>query len=142
MLTSPSVDKITASLLEAQKKIKHATKDKTGPHAMYATLESVIDACKAVLLEQGIVVIQSPGDKVLTTRLQHKSGEFIQDTMSLILGRQDMQGLGSAITYARRYSLTSLLNMAQADDDGQLAGKAKPARVVTKTPIKKDSLQF
>lgn len=131
MKTSDSLINISKSMAEAQKKISHATKDSKNPHFKndYASLESVINASKEALLEHGIFVIQTADDKALTTRLQHTSGEYFESTLSLILSKQDMQGLGSAITYARRYSLASMLNISQADDDGNEASR-QPQRPV------------
>jgi hypothetical protein len=146
MKTSDTVIKIMPALLAAQKKIKHAIKDATNPHLrnQYATLESVIDACKEPLLEASIIIMQPASKTGVITRLQHVSGEFIETEMELLLTKQDMQGLGSAITYARRYALASLMNISQTDDDGQLAsmkGKAvKPVAKVTITP--KDTQDF
>lgn len=126
MKTSESVANIAKALVEAQKKINHAQKDSKNPHFKndYASLESVIDATKTPLLEQGIFVIQSVGlDNTLTTTLQHSSGEFFQSSMQLLTSKNDMQGLGSSITYGRRYQLASMLNISQADDDANLASQ-------------------
>jgi hypothetical protein len=146
MRTSETITKIAEALALAQKEIKHAVKDATNGHLKnsYATLESVIDASKEALLKSGILVIQSPGSKTLVTRLQHVSGEYIESEIELLFTKQDMQGLGSAITYARRYSLAALLNITQADDDGSAASKAeKKARQVTKQPtVQKTNLPF
>jgi hypothetical protein len=146
MRTSESVVKLTTALIVAESKIKHAVKDAQNSHLKngYATLESVIDASKDILLEHDVIVIQAPGDGVLTTRLQHSSGEFIETELKLILSKQDMQGLGSAITYARRYSLAALLNISQSDDDGNMSSgrKAQPKVVVKKPVVTKDSTPF
>lgn len=130
MITSDSVINIAKALTDAQKKITHATKDSKNPHFKtdYASLESVIDATRGALLESGVIVIQSVSDKALTTRLQHVSGEYFESYLSLILQKQDMQGLGSAVTYARRYSLAAMLNISQADDDGCEAAKPAPKK--------------
>lgn len=137
--TSPTVIEITKALVEAQKKIKHATKDGTNPHLKndYATLESVIDATKEPLLEQGITVLQFVNKTSVTTRLQHVSGEFFETTLELFVVKQDMQGLGSAITYARRYPLAAILNISQKDDDGNLSSKNKAtvSKTVEKKPL-------
>jgi len=144
--TSDSVTKITVDLIVAASKIKHAEKDSANSHFKnsYASLESCIDASKQILLDHNIVVLQAPNGKVLTTRLQHASGEFFESDTDLILSKNDMQSLGSAITYARRQSLTAFLNMSQADDDGNIASKKKEVKVVTKKPDTpaKDSLPF
>lgn len=146
MKTSESTSKISPALVKAQKSIKHAQKDAVNGHLKngYATLMSVIEACKEALLAEEITVIQSPGSKTLTTRLQHSSGEFIESEIELLFSKQDMQGLGSAITYARRYALSAMLNISQEDDDGNAAAKAeKKTRVVSKPAASpKDNLPF
>lgn len=132
MKTSETTAEITKALVKASAAIKHATKDAKNPHFRndYASLESVIDASKETLLDNGIVVLQAPGNGVLTTRLQHSSGEFFESEINLVLTKNDMQGLGSAITYARRYSLAALLNISQADDDGNEASKTPKKAIV------------
>lgn len=135
MKTSESIANITAALIKAQAEIKHAQVDAQNAHLKnkYATLESVIDAVKNPLLKNDIVILQSCDSEVLVTRLLHKSGEYVENSMKLLFTKLDMQGLGSAITYARRYSLASLCNISQADDDGNsTTGKIKEARIVSK----------
>lgn len=141
MKTSESMINISKALVEAHKKIGHAKKDAKNPHFKndYATLESVIDASKHSLLENGIIVIQSISEKYLTTRLQHTSGEFIESSIELLVDRSNMQGLGSAVTYARRYSLASMLNIAQSDDDGN---EASIGATQQKTEFKRDPFYF
>lgn len=122
MKTSDSIKNITEALIKAHAEIKHAIKDKVNPHfrSQYATLESVIDSSKQVLLNNGIVVVQgSNRDGFLITKLIHSSGEFFESELSLMLDKQNMQSLGSAMSYARRYSLAAMLNMAQVDDDAE-----------------------
>lgn len=150
MRTSTEVNLISAALVKAQQKIKHAIKDAQNPHFRndYATLESVIDSTKEALFENGIVVLQAPSNDVLTTRLQHASGQFFETDLKLLLTKQDMQGLGSAITYARRYALASMLNISQADDDGNAAVQSSKAPKAVKAAVKmtpvssKDTLPF
>src|SRR3569623_1400863 len=131
MRTSESVKQLSAALVNAQAKIKHAKKDSQNPHFRndYASLESVIDATKEELLSQGVVLLQgmSADGSALTTRLQHNSGEFMETDCKILLSKQDMQGLGSAITYARRYAQAAILNISQADDDGNTAS-VKPQK--------------
>jgi hypothetical protein len=135
MRTSQTVGEIAKALIVAHAKIKHATKDSQNPHfrSDYASLEAVIDVTKTAYLESDIIVLQGMNEvgDTLTTRLQHSSGEFYESDTKLILSKQDMQGLGSAITYARRYSLSGFSNLTQADDDGNVAsglGDRKPAQ--------------
>jgi hypothetical protein len=125
MKTSESINKISTALLDAQQAITFAAKDSRNPHFKntYADLPSVIDAIKGPLNKAGIVFLQtgSPSDDGclhLTTRLQHSSGEWIEDTLVMPLPKQDPQGFGSAMTYARRYALSAITGLYQDDDDG------------------------
>ena len=125
MKTSESTKNVSAALVAAQRKMKHATKDSNNTHFRndYASLESVIDATKPALVENGLILIQgmSEDGANLVTRLQHSSGEFLESYTPIVLSKNDMQGLGSAITYARRYASAAMLNISQADDDGNVA---------------------
>ena len=114
--------------MSAQKEIKFAVKDSTNPHykSKYANINSVIDAVKKPLNDNNIAILQSlspsdDGKLHLTTRLIHSSGEWIEDTAVCPLQKQDAQGLGSAVSYIRRYSLSALLSVYADDDDGQSA---------------------
>jgi hypothetical protein len=129
MKTSESIVNIATALAASQTEIKNVVKDATGQFSndktkkTYATLAAVIDETKDLLSKNGIVVIQALQDKSMVTRLLHISGEWIESSFELMIEKPTMQGLGSACTYARRYSLAAMLNIAQADDDGQEAEK-------------------
>lgn len=130
MITSASIGAISKALVAAQKQITFASKDAVNPHlkSKYADLPSVIDAVKVALNDNGIGFIQTPGSMsnmllTLTTRLVHESGEWIENTMEMPLTKQDPQGYGSALTYARRYGLSAITGLYQDDDDGYLASK-------------------
>ena len=132
MKTSDSITKIAPAILKAQKAITFAAKDATNPHykSKYADLPSVIDAIKPALNLVGIAFLQTagtsdPGILAMTTRLLHESGEWIEDTATCPLPKNDPQGYGSACTYLRRYSLAAIVGLYQDDDDGQAASKPK-----------------
>jgi hypothetical protein len=133
MKTSESIAKLAPALLKAQKKIGAAVKGNANPFfkSKYADLGAVMEACKEAFNEAGITVLQpvsSDGTKhFVQTILIHESGEFISDSMMLELGKTDMQQLGSAITYARRYSLQSMGFIPAEDDDGEAAMNRKAA---------------
>ena len=96
----------------------------------YADLSDIIDATRKPLSENGLSVAQiisyDGAALILTTQLQHASGEWLRSTYPLPL-HQRPQDQGSAITYARRYALCALLGIAaEDDDDGQAAQQAKP----------------
>jgi ERF superfamily len=125
MKTSESIKLIATALLKAQQEMTFASKGATNPHfkSKYADLPSVIDAVKSPLNDAGIVFLQTPspsddGRLHLTTRLIHSSGEWIEDTATCPLPKQDPQGFGSALTYLRRYSLAAICGLYQDDDDG------------------------
>lgn len=145
MKTSESLVKLSEAMVKAQKQIKHAIKDRENPHFknQYATLESVIDASKDALLDQGIFVTQAvTKEDLLITRLQHTSGEYIESEMILRFDRENMQGMGSSLTYARRYSLASMLNISQADDDGEENRQQLEKKPVEKKTYQKDPYMF
>ena len=128
MITSNETSNIAKALVKAQKAITFASKDATNPHlkSKYADLPSVIDAVKVALNDAGISFTQTAGNMEnlhlkLTTRLMHESGEWIEDTMMMPMVKQDPQGYGSALTYARRYSLAAITGLYQDDDDGYAA---------------------
>jgi len=138
MKTSESLVKFSPAFLKAQTSITFAAKDATNPHfkSKYADLESVIDAVKKSLNDNGIMFIQSfspseSGKLSLTTRLMHESGEWIEDTLNMPLQKNDAQGYGSAATYSRRYALAAITGLYQADDDGTEAVKPQPIVYLT-----------
>lgn len=148
MKTSESVIEISKALCKAQSSITFAIKDAVNPHlkSKYADLPSVIDAIKPSLNEQGIIFIQSAGEMInmhlqLTTRLMHVSGEWIEDTMTMPLVKQDPQGYGSALTYARRYSLAAIVGLYQDDDDGQQSTKQKKEVAKVKSKLGTNGLK-
>jgi hypothetical protein len=137
MNTSETLDLIAPALLAAQKEINNASKDAKNPHfrSSYASLGSVIEAVKEPLNKQNISVIQSLSEGndglYLSTRLLHVSGQWIEDTAYSPLPKADPQGVGSATTYLRRYSLAALLCITQEDDDGNAARMATPQAAST-----------
>lgn len=128
MKTSDTITKIADALVKAQAGMKPAIKDSRNPHfnSRYADLASVWDAIREPLTSNGLSVIQMVGSNelektTLTTRVTHVSGEWIESTWQIPVGKQDPQGLGSAISYARRYALASAIGVVQDDDDGNAA---------------------
>jgi hypothetical protein len=146
MKTSENIDKLAPALLKAQQAIRFAAKDAQNSHLKnkYADLESVIDAIKAPLNDNGIVFIQLPspsddGKLHLTTRLMHESGQWMEDTAVAPLPKQDPQGFGSTLTYLRRYSLSAVTGLYQADDDGNAGsgvGEKPAAKPAAKPEVK------
>lgn len=130
MRTSEQINELATALAKAQGAIEGAKKDNVNPHfrSKYADLASVWDACRAELSKNGLSVIQPvltvDGRTVTVTRLMHTSGQWIEDGgIPLLLGKEDMQGLGSALTYSRRYGLMAMVGIAPEDDDGNAASQ-------------------
>jgi hypothetical protein len=125
MQTSPNISAIADALAKAQGELENVTKDRENPHfkSTYATLAAVLDVCRPVLSKHGIAIIQAPandeGGRVsITTRLLHSSGEWLQCTVAVRASKDDAQGIGSVVSYLRRYSLAAMVGVAQQDDDG------------------------
>ena len=131
-------DTAIKALLKAQHAMESVKKDSLNPHFKnrYASLEAVIDATSKVFQENGFVVMQPCGRDELgmyvETKILHTSGEAFSSRVYLVLSKQDMQGLGSAITYARRYGLLGMACLAPEDDDGNMAAKQSSGVQVTK----------
>jgi len=128
MRQSESIANLAKALSIVQGKLTYATKDSANPFfkSKYADLESVWDSCRSLLSENGLAVMQFPGEYFdgtmsLTTVLSHSSGEWISKEMSLPVTKPDAQGAGSALTYMRRYALAAVVGVVQADDDGNAA---------------------
>jgi len=123
---------IYKALAAAQKQMGPVLKESLNPafKSRYADLANVIDACLPALNAHGISVFQPmreiDGARFVVTILAHESGETIENPIPLIVSKNDMQGLGSAITYARRYGLMAMAGVAPEDDDGNAAAASAP----------------
>lgn len=128
MPQSESIKELATALFKVQGELTYAKKDSANPFfkSTYADLESVWDACRSLLAKNGLSVIQMPGNFYegrmwLITRLCHQSGEWIEQEMSVPVGKQDAHGCLAAVTYMRRASLSAFIGIVQADDDGNTA---------------------
>ena len=127
MNKSESINELAAALAKAQSEMKGAVKDSNNPFfkSKYADLSSVWDACRAPLTKNGISVVQMPSaaEDVITvdTTLLHSSGQWISSSLYARPSKNDPQGIGSCITYLRRYSLSAMVGIAPEDDDGNAA---------------------
>ena len=131
MNQSQDINELSRAMLQIQRNLLPALKDATNPftRSNYATLNSVMESCRDELLTHGIWLTQLPcpapvelgaGHIGLETRLIHaESGQWISSMAVIPLPKNDPQGMGSAITYARRYSLCAMLGIVTEDDDGE-----------------------
>ena len=136
MKTSTDTDKIIPAYIKAEHTVGSVKKTASNPHfkSKYANLEAVMDACSDALDKNGLAIWQSiteEGDRMVT-RLYHTSGQWMEGYTPLIIAKNDMQGLGSAYTYARRYGLMAIMGIAPEDDDGNAA-----SATIIPLPVKK-----
>lgn len=127
MERSESIKHLAAALNKAQAEMSGAKKGANNPFfkSKYADLNAVVDAVRIPFADNGLSYSQFPvmdENRVgVETILMHESGEFIASTLMLPTGKLDAQAAGSAITYARRYSLQSIAGIPAEDDDGNAA---------------------
>lgn len=140
-LSSPEITDLAKAMLKVQQALMPACKDAENPFSKsrYATLNSVIDACRDALIAQSIWVVQypvavDPGHLGLVTKLVHgDSGQWQSSIMVMPLPKNDPQGYGSALTYARRYGLATLVGLiSETDDDAEAATPQRSRQ--SKTP--------
>lgn len=135
MERSDDITELATALALAQLNMGTARKTSANPHfkSRYADLSEVWDACHAALNSNKLAVIQTPvmgdGELGIRTMLVHSSGQWIASTVFVALAKNDAHGVGSAMTYARRYGLSALVGVCPEDDDGNAAsmplGKAR-----------------
>lgn len=139
---------IATALAKAQLQMGNAKEKSSNPHfkSKYANLASVMDACMEALNSNGIAVIQpietetENGLSVTTVFIHGESGESLHNHVPLVVSKNDMQGYGSAITYARRYGLMMMAGLATEDDDGNAAVVAKPKLITDDQMMQIDDL--
>lgn len=128
---SAEITDLARAMLKVQTDLQPALKDRenTFSHSRYATLNSVMEACRDALINNGIWLAQYPvpvpaGHMGLVTKLTHaESGQWQSSLMVMPLPKADPQGYGSAMTYSRRYALSALIGIVtEEDDDGIGAG--------------------
>lgn len=152
MQTSDAINELAGALAKAQGEITGALKDSANPFfkSKYADLASCWDACRGPLSANGLAVVQTTTrgepvtiqwetkdqetgeisqykvdtvELVVTTTLFHSSGQWIRSDLPMIPRDASPQGMGSALTYGRRYGLTAMIGVAQVDDDGNAASR-------------------
>lgn len=133
MNKSESIAALASALAKAQPAIEGATKDKNNPafRSKYADLASVTEAIASPLASHGLSYVQVSHDRenaaVIETIILHSSGEWLGcGPVAVPVSKHDAHGFGSALTYARRYSLSSAFGVVPEDDDGNGAARAAP----------------
>lgn len=157
MRTSEETTNLMKAMIASAPEIKSIAKNKQAYGYKYATLDSLIDMLRDVLPKHGLWFTQIPTrteeESVLTTRVFHESGEWLEDSILMtdteLQGKaNDTQKLGASITYFRRYVLSSIFGVSADEDvDGNLASKERPQqakpqqtaqKIDSKTYLKKE----
>lgn len=135
-MESPELNKLFEALAKAQMEMEIAKNDSVNPYykSSYADLKSIVEASRPVLAKNGLCVIQRtiPGKNGLSflhTRLGHSSGQWMESLIAINPPKQDIQTLGSYMTYLRRYSYSTMVGVVTGDedDDGENAmNREKP----------------
>lgn len=133
---SDEINEIVKALAKVQSEIQNPKKDANNPFfkSKYSTLDNVIDAYKDLCSKNDLIVLENPVSKVdengkvlvgIEVQIMHTSGQFLSfDPYLLSPVKNDPQGIGSGVTYARRYTLSSVFNIAsEEDDDGNSASQ-------------------
>ena len=148
-MRSESINNLVTSLTAFQGKMTAVKKDAVNPFfkSKYATLDTIWETIRKPLSDNGLSIVQTLGyidsKSVLETTLYHISGEWINGVQLVNPVKDDPQALGSAISYARRYSLSAMLGLVADDDDDAESTKEvkkiveKPAEKPTEKPIDK-----
>jgi len=140
MKMSDTITELAGALAKAQGQIDDASKASENPYfkSKYADLAAVRAVIREPLANNDLAIIQAPrtvtGGAEVETMLVHKSGEYISETLFMPAGKADPHGYASAITYARRIGIMSLLALASYDDDGNTAVDSVKAQPVQKKP--------
>jgi len=134
MKKSESIAALAAALTKAQAEMSGAKKGATNPFfkSKYANLEEVINCVKEPFANNGLSFMQFPvsadGFAGVNTIILHESGEYISQEFMLKCSKNDPQGMGSAITYAKRYGLQGAVGLPSEDDDGNAASAPAPKK--------------
>jgi hypothetical protein len=136
MKTSTELNEIATALVGFHKAMGKVKKEAANPFfkSKYASLPNILDAIREPLILNNLSVVQFPtGENELTTILMHTSGQFMQSSYLMRPVKNDPQGVGSCITYQRRYAVGAILSLSiDEDDDGNAA--STPAKQQVKQP--------
>lgn len=132
MKTSEGIEHVAEALAKAHAEISSIERDGKNPHfkSRYATLDLILESVRPVLAKNGLIIVQGSDDStedhkyiIVKSAVIHASGQWIETSVQVPVTKNDAHGLGSALTYGRRYSLGALLAIStqEGDDDGNAA---------------------
>ena len=144
MHTSDTITELVKALVKVQEEIRNPANSANNPFfkSKYAPLDEILNLVRPLMAKNGLALIQSAGGEgthaSVTTLIMHTSGEWIEsDKLIIVPAKLDAQGIGGAITYARRYTITAMLGIAgEEDDDGNLAAHGNINKPLAK-PVEK-----
>lgn len=145
MKTSEQINDLATALAAAQAEMRNATLNKINPHfkSKYADLAGIRDTVTPALAKHGLSIVQGTDTLesgiVVITRLMHKSGQWIESRFPIAYDKP--QAMGSAYTYARRYSLSAMCAISADEDDDANAANDKPVAGPASTPINADQFR-
>ncbi len=142
MEKSESIKELSAAMVKFTGMMTKVKKDATNPFFKnkYASLSNIIEATQKPLSECGLAVLQLPaGENQLTTMLIHETGEYIAETYTMKPAKNDPQGIGSAITYQRRYAMGAVLNLNIDEDDDANQASKQTVSPHGKTPLREST---
>jgi hypothetical protein len=133
MTTSETIGALAPSLIKAQSQMQGITKEGKHPafKSKYVTLDSILDTLRPILTSNGLMLTQGSSKPetlqavTVESRIIHTTGEWISTTVTIPVTKPDAHGLGSALTYGRRYSVSALLAIS-ADEDDDANGAVTP----------------
>ena len=125
MTTSETIGAIAPALIKAQSQMQGIIKEGKNPafRSKYVTLDSILDTLRPILTSNGLMLTQGSQQPeamqavTVESRIIHTSGEWISTTVTIPVTKPDAHGLGSALTYGRRYSVSALLAISADEDD-------------------------
>ena len=133
---SDTIGKLAGALAKAQSQMTMVEGKSTNPffNSKYASLAAVLEVAMPALNANEVALVQgnrwdsSNNGFYITSMLMHSSGEWIKSEIRMPLAKKDAHGVGAATTYGRRYLLSSMVGVAQADDDGNGAIQRAPRK--------------
>jgi hypothetical protein len=150
-MQSENLNELALALAKAQGEISPAIKDSANPFfkSKYADLNSIWSSAREPLSKNGLAIIQTTekdqgGQLNLITTLVHASGQWVKSYMPVIQAKADIQSLGSALTYCRRYSLSAICGIStDEDDDGEksMARQKEEKKVEPKPKISQQQIE-
>ena len=152
MTSSETIGAIAPALIKAQSQMQGISKEGKNPafKSKYVTLDSILDTLRPILTSNGLMLTQGSQQPetmqsvTVESRIIHTSGEWISTTVTIPVTKPDAHGLGSALTYGRRYSVSALLAISADEDDDANASvaprddyrRSPQGNIVIDTPIK------